>query len=68
MQSSGRCKEEIVKARRDNVKNPRKPTRAQKKIIVEAGLDWHTWLVLDEDNISLTLISKKSGKRKVVLK
>lgn len=50
------------------MKNPRKPTRAQKKIIVGAGLDWHSWLVLAEDNISLGLISKKSGKRKVVLK
>ena len=50
------------------MKNPRKPTRAQKKIIVEAGLDRNTWLVLGEDNISLTLISKKSSRRKVILK
>lgn len=50
------------------MKNPRKPTRAQKEIIVEVGLDWHTWLVLGEDNISLTLISKKSSRRKVILK
>ena len=50
------------------MKNPKKPTRAQKKIMVGAGLDWHTWLVVEEDNISLTLISKKSGRRKVVLK
>ena len=50
------------------MKNPRKPTRAQKKIITEAGLDWHTWLVLQEDNISLTLISKKSNRRKVISK
>lgn len=50
------------------MKNLRKPTREQKKIMVGAGLDWHTWLVVEEDNISLTLISKKSGRRKVVLK
>lgn len=50
------------------MKNPRKPTRAQKKIMIDAGLDWHTWLVVGEDNISLTLISKKSGRRRVLLK
>ena len=50
------------------MKNPRKPTRAQKKIITEAGLDWHTWLVIEEDNTSLKLISKKSGMRKVISK
>ena len=50
------------------MKNPKKPTRAQKKIVTEAGLDWHTWLVVEEDNISLALISKKSGRRKVILK
>ena len=50
------------------MKNPRKSTRAQKKIITEAGLDWHTWLVIEEDNTSLKLISKKSGMRKVISK
>ena len=50
------------------MKNPRKPTRAQKKIITETGLDWHTWLVIEEDNTSLKLISKKSGMRKVIAK
>ena len=50
------------------MKNPRKPMRAQKKIITEAGLDWHTWLVIEENNTSLKLISKKSGRKKVILK
>lgn len=45
-----------------------KPTLAQKKIISAAGLDWKTWNVANEDNISLTLISKRSGKRRVILK
>lgn len=45
-----------------------KPTLEQKKIITKAGLNWHTWNVADEDNISLTLISKKTGRRKVILK
>lgn len=46
----------------------KKPTLAQKKIIKAAGLDWNTWNVADEDNTSITLISKKSGRRKVLLK
>ena len=46
----------------------KKPTLAQKKIIKSAGLDWNTWNVAGEDNISITLISKKSGRRRVILK
>ncbi len=50
------------------MKQPKRPTREQKKVISEAGLDWTTWSVLGEDNISLTLVSKKSGRRRVILK
>ena len=50
------------------MKNPRKPARVHKISMTNAGLDWHTWLVVKEDNISLTLISKKSGRKKVRLK
>ena len=50
------------------MKQPKKPTLAQKKIISAAGLEWRAWNVAGEDNISLTLISKKSGKRRVILK
>lgn len=46
----------------------KKPTLAQKKIIKAAGLDWKIWNVFEEDNISVTLISKKSGRRKVIFK
>lgn len=50
------------------MKQPKKPTLAQKKIMTGAGLNWKTWNVVYEDNVSLTLISKKSGKRKIILK
>lgn len=50
------------------MKNPKKPTRAQKKIITDSGLDWRTWLVKEEDNISLALISKKSGRIREIFK
>lgn len=46
----------------------RKPTRAHKISMAEAGLDWRTWLVADEDSIFLRLVSKKSGRRKVIWK
>ncbi len=45
-----------------------KPTLGQKKIMTKNGLDWHTWNVANEDNVSLTLISKKSGRKRVILK
>ncbi len=50
------------------MKQPKKPTLAQKKVITEAGLNWKTWNVASEDNISLLLISKKSGRKKLILK
>lgn len=45
-----------------------KPTREQKKIIVENKLDWHNWLVTGEDNNTLILINKTSGRKRAILK
>lgn len=44
------------------------PTREQKKIISENKLDWHNWLVKEEDNISIAIVSKKAGRTRVLLK
>ena len=44
------------------------PTRAQKEIMSSARLDWKNWYVLDEDNYSITVISKRSGRRRVIPK
>ena len=49
-------------------KRLKNPTRKQKEIIVKAGLDWKNWHVYDEDNISLTVVSRRSGRRRVLLK
>lgn len=46
----------------------RKPTLTQKKLMKENGLDWKTWNVVEEDDLSIKLISKKSGRRKVLFK
>lgn len=50
----------------DELKQPKKPTLEQKKAIKAAGLDPKTWNVGNVDNISMTLISKKSGRKKVI--
>lgn len=43
-----------------------KPTYEQKKKIAAAGLRWENWLVKEEDNISLALVNKQSGKIRVI--
>ena len=50
------------------MKQPKAPTLAQKKLIAGAGLKWKNWSVVDEDNPSLTIINKGSGRRRVILK
>lgn len=50
------------------MKQPRKPTRAEKELINKSKLDWHNWMVADVDNISIALISKKSNRRRVIFK
>lgn len=49
-------------------KKLKNPTRAQKIIMSAAGLDWKNWYVYDEDNISLTVVSKRSGRKRTLLK
>ena len=50
------------------MKQPKKPTLRQKKAISAAGLDWSNWSVHNEDILSITLINKKSGRRRVISK
>ena len=52
-------------AKTNRLKNP---TRAQKESIAAAGLDWRNWNVLEEDDNSITVISKRSGRRRVIPK
>lgn len=49
------------------MKQPKKPTREQKKVMSENGLDWKKYNVTDVDNISFTAVHKKTGKREVLL-
>lgn len=46
----------------------RKPTREQKKLIKENRLDWRNWNVANVDNISIEIVHKKTGTRRVLFK
>lgn len=48
-------------------KMPKKPTRAQKEIMENAGYSSGEWLIQHEDRLSLTLVHRDNGKRKVIL-
>ena len=50
------------------MKQPKKPTLEQKKIMSKSGLDWKTWNVAYEDETSIHLVSKKSGQNRTVKK
>ena len=50
--------------------NLKKPTLSQKKIMKKNGLNWENWLVpcRGEDNISIVVVNRKSGRKRVLLK
>ena len=48
-------------------KMPRRPTRKQKEKIVAAGHKPENWLVLEADNLSMTIVNKESRRKKVIL-
>ena len=50
------------------MKQPKKPTLGQKKIMAAAGLDWKNWSVIRENSTALDVINKKSGRKKMILK
>lgn len=50
------------------MKQPKKPTYEQKKLISKNGLDWKKWMIKDEDNISIALIHKETKEIKVIWK
>lgn len=48
-------------------KMPKKPTRAQKVKIEAAGYARDNWLVLKEDDVSMTIVHKRTGTRKEII-
>ena len=50
------------------MKQPKKPTRAQKESLSKNKLDPKNWMVLEEDRYQTVFISKRSKCRRVIPK
>lgn len=48
------------------MKQPKKPTYSQKKVMSQDGLDWKEWMVVRSDRDCLEIISKRTGERKTL--
>ena len=44
------------------MKQPKKLTFNQKKILTKEGLDWHDYMLLTEDKDTFTVIAKKENE------
>ena len=58
-----------IRRREKKMKNRKghPPTRAQKEIMSKSGFDWKQWNVAGKDNISMTIVHKVTGERKVLI-
>lgn len=50
------------------MKQPKKPTRDQKKLMSKAELEWKAWSVESETETELNLISKRTGQKMTIKK
>lgn len=50
------------------MKQPNKPTRNQKELISKNGLDPENWRVIFESKTTLEIVSRRSGRRRVLNK
>lgn len=50
------------------MKQPRKPTRENKELMSKHNLVVDNWMVLSESKTDITLISRRSGQRRVLEK
>ena len=48
--------------RRISMKQPKKLTFNQKKVLTKEGLDWHNYMLLTEDKDTFTVIAKKENE------
>ena len=48
------------------MKQPKKPTYEQKKVIAKRKMDWREWMVRSDDNMVLTLIHKTTKEVKEI--
>ena len=50
------------------MKQPRKPTRAQKELMSEHGLRSGNWMVLTDNRAEMQIVSRRSGQRRAIRK
>lgn len=50
------------------MKQPKKPTRANKELMSRNGLVADNWMVVSEDKEKLVVISKRSQKKRTLMK
>ena len=50
------------------MKQPKKPTRAQKEFMAEKGLRPENWMVLTDNKAEMQVVSKRSGQRRAIEK
>lgn len=50
------------------MKQPKKPTRANKELMNKRGLVPDNWMVVSESKTELVVISKRSNKRRSLVK
>lgn len=48
------------------MKQPKKLTREQKKVLSKRGLDWADWALVEENIDILKIINKKTGEIKEI--
>lgn len=53
---------------KEQMKQPSKPTRAQKEIISKHGLIPNNWNVIFESKTDLEIVSRRSGQKRVLSK
>ena len=58
---------EIEKAMEERkLKQPKKPTRAQKELMAEHGLRPENWMVLTDNRAEMQIVSRRSGQRRSI--
>lgn len=48
------------------LKQPKKPTRAQKELMAEHGLRPENWMVLTDNRAEMQIVSRRSGQRRSI--
>ena len=50
------------------MKQPKKPTRAQKELMTKHNMSPENWMVLEEDKYQIVFINKRKSRRRTIKK